>query len=1180
MVTAVGGIGIDLRADSGTFIRDMERASRAVQTNTAKMRQSMRQVERASRGVEKQIGKVRKSINVMGAAIAAAGLGLLIRDTVRTAAEFQKLQASLKTVTGSAENANRAFGQIKNFAATTPFDLQQVTGAFIKLKALGLNPSEKALRSYGNTASAMSKSLNDFVEAVADAITGEFERLKEFGIRASTEGNKVSFTFQGVTTTIGKNAAEIEGFLQRLGEIQFAGAMEEQARTLGGALSNLGDSISVFQNEVGEGGLADAVADVARELSEATNNSQSFARELGANLGGAVRGLADAAKFAADNIRLISAAITGLIALKVASVFLGMASAVWGYVAAVRAAAIGTGALTAVLALNPIGLLAVAIGAAAGALVLLSGDTERARAAQGDYNEAIERTNDALGTSLTASKEIREARIREAIATNEAAIAAESLVRARQSEALERLQRQQQAVNSFSGEGEVAQRVLRGAARLPGQDDLDKNIARATAGLAEFDGRIATLRGNIEKLNRGLTETASATTETADAASDAGIQFSKATNELEKEVSALQLRVLAQRRGSEALAEFNEQQAIAAAITKAGIDLSKKLTVSQAQEVSHIGDLIRLKQRLTREERQLQRIQKQADNLGELKEEIRLLNVSERERTVRLAVFRKENELRREGIELTSELAQKELELVRQTAELGHQLEKAASARELFIEPFKNAIGEIQSAFSGLFESIFSGGVNSFSDLASTIKRVFIKLAAEIAAALVFKPVLGSVLGAVGLEGLGATLTGSPTLGSAGGGGSSILNSLSNLPSLSSLFGDDFIADIDAFGARLGFTDPAVVQGALLSGPVPGGSVGALSGASLSGILGAAGIGAFGGGLLAQLTGGNQVGGSIGGGLGAAGGFAIGGPIGAAIGGLGGSLLGGLFGGSGSSSVGPNGNTGIIGTINPNNIKPGDRSRLMLDITGADNGADPNVTINIARQVVDSLNALADALDLQLTHLPLNPSGFIRQGNGTSLGFASGEAFANALFNAGGIFSLDPQMQKLIDASSSLQQFTQLAGGIGNTRENAFAVSASIVDFLKAQSLSPTSTLSPAERLVESQRQFEDLLGRVRGGELGLTGALQQSAHTLIGFGRQNFASTVDFANIEKFVRSSLLNLSENFLSDDFIDRQIDAQIDAITQQTEVIAEGDAQVVDAVELLRREIQLLRQELAA
>ena len=115
--------------------------------------------------------------SIATAAITAAGI-----PVVNVAKKFEMLEASLRTVTGSAEGASKAMAGIKNFAQQTPFQVTEITDAFIKLKALGLEPSEDALRSYGNTASAMGKSLNQMIEAVADASTGEFERLKEFDI--------------------------------------------------------------------------------------------------------------------------------------------------------------------------------------------------------------------------------------------------------------------------------------------------------------------------------------------------------------------------------------------------------------------------------------------------------------------------------------------------------------------------------------------------------------------------------------------------------------------------------------------------------------------------------------------------------------------------------------------------------------------------------------------------------------------------------------------------------------------------------------------------------------------------------------------------------------------------------------------------------------------------------------
>ena len=134
---------------------------------------------------------------------------------------------------------------------------------------LGLDPSERALTSYGNTSAAMGKSLNDLVEAVADATVGEFERLKEFGIKASSEGDRVAFTFRGVRTEIGKNAGEIEEFLIKLGETEFAGGMQARMETVGGQITNLGDLWDkLFRtiSELGVGSLIGATVQVGIDI--------------------------------------------------------------------------------------------------------------------------------------------------------------------------------------------------------------------------------------------------------------------------------------------------------------------------------------------------------------------------------------------------------------------------------------------------------------------------------------------------------------------------------------------------------------------------------------------------------------------------------------------------------------------------------------------------------------------------------------------------------------------------------------------------------------------------------------------------------------------------------------------------------------------------------------------------
>lgn len=207
--------------------------------------------------------------------------GELVSGLIAINKEFDSLEASLTTVTGSEAKAAQAFDNIQEFASTTPFQLNEVTNAFIKLTALGLDPSDAALRSYGNTASGMGKSLNDMIEAIADAATGEFERLKEFGIKASVQGDQVKLRFRGVTTTIGNNAAEIEGYLRRIGNVEFAGGMERQMDTLGGGFSNLEDSTAKFARAIGEGsGFNESLKSATHWLTEFLNSASEGVNKL------------------------------------------------------------------------------------------------------------------------------------------------------------------------------------------------------------------------------------------------------------------------------------------------------------------------------------------------------------------------------------------------------------------------------------------------------------------------------------------------------------------------------------------------------------------------------------------------------------------------------------------------------------------------------------------------------------------------------------------------------------------------------------------------------------------------------------------------------------------------------------------------------------------------------------
>jgi len=213
---------------------------------------------------------VSRSIATLGVGFVG---GLLLKDLSDTTRSFQVLRSTLITATGSEDAAADAFDRLQKFAAKTPFSVEQSIQAFIKLKNLGLDPTEEALSSYGNTASAMGRDLDQFIEAVADASVSEFERLKEFGIKAKNQGDTIAFTFRKMTKVVANNATAIEGYLQGLGNNEFAGSMDRQAATYDGAISNMGDSWDKFLLKVSDSGAGDLMEDSVRGL---TSNIDSL----------------------------------------------------------------------------------------------------------------------------------------------------------------------------------------------------------------------------------------------------------------------------------------------------------------------------------------------------------------------------------------------------------------------------------------------------------------------------------------------------------------------------------------------------------------------------------------------------------------------------------------------------------------------------------------------------------------------------------------------------------------------------------------------------------------------------------------------------------------------------------------------------------------------------------------
>ncbi len=222
-------------------------------TKTAK---SADHLDREARQAAKSANTLAGSLGGLAAKAAAlVGFGMLARDFASTVVEADRLRGALTTAVGGIpELADAAFKSLEKFATETPYAMEQSVDAFIKLQNLGIAPTEERMMSFANTSSAMGKDLNQMIEAVADASVGEMERLKEFGVRASKQGDEISFTFQGVTQTVRNDSAAIIGYLEGIGNVNFAGAVEDQMKRLPGVLSNFQDQVSGLWRDIGDAG--------------------------------------------------------------------------------------------------------------------------------------------------------------------------------------------------------------------------------------------------------------------------------------------------------------------------------------------------------------------------------------------------------------------------------------------------------------------------------------------------------------------------------------------------------------------------------------------------------------------------------------------------------------------------------------------------------------------------------------------------------------------------------------------------------------------------------------------------------------------------------------------------------------------------------------------------------------
>lgn len=224
------------------------------------VRSRMVELKSSGKNVEKEFDLTQTALSKLKAVAVAfivVKLGGYLKDIARnvyaTRKEFAKYEAVLRNTLQSQEKAATAMKMLQKLAADTPGSLQEWTEAYIKLVNRGIKPTTSELTNIGDLAASQGKSVDQLIEAILDAMTGENERLKEFGIKASKSGNTVKYTFRGVTTEVQNSEEAIKNYMLSLGQLDgIAGSMGTQMKELEGMESNLKDTLDNLWNTIGK----------------------------------------------------------------------------------------------------------------------------------------------------------------------------------------------------------------------------------------------------------------------------------------------------------------------------------------------------------------------------------------------------------------------------------------------------------------------------------------------------------------------------------------------------------------------------------------------------------------------------------------------------------------------------------------------------------------------------------------------------------------------------------------------------------------------------------------------------------------------------------------------------------------------------------------------------------------
>jgi len=172
---------------------------------------------------------------------------------IEAADKVEVWQKQLESVSRSTAEANQSLAAIREFARVTPLETEDVIRAYVKLRAVGIEPTTAAMRTLGGVGLLFGKERGQQMQQIADAFIGMNKKtLRQLGIEIDRTGQTAIITSGKIRVETSKDAASIrEGLLKVWGE-RFPDAMAKASETFGSKMAIIRSNVFELQAQIGQ----------------------------------------------------------------------------------------------------------------------------------------------------------------------------------------------------------------------------------------------------------------------------------------------------------------------------------------------------------------------------------------------------------------------------------------------------------------------------------------------------------------------------------------------------------------------------------------------------------------------------------------------------------------------------------------------------------------------------------------------------------------------------------------------------------------------------------------------------------------------------------------------------------------------------------------------------------------